>query len=136
MDGSAGKARWLNWSGFIFALLQSLCTATLAVSGVRVLIGVGALAAAAGTNASAQGWHRDAIRIPMLAIALVGALVNLYVLWRLRSLRKRPSSQWRMQPLTRKEKRSEQLQFVLAIVTLVLVGLEWWNHSRLHHPHP
>ena len=135
MDGSAGKARWVNWSSFVFALVQSLCTAVLAISGIRVLIGVGALAAAAGTNASAQGWHQDAIRIPMLAIAMGGALVNLYVLWRLRSLRKRPSSQWRVQPLTSKERRSEQLQFVLAIVTLLLVALEWWAHSRLHHPH-
>ena len=136
MGRRARRVSWISWSSFVFALLQSLCTAVLAVSGIRVLIGVGALAAAAGTNAPARGWHQDAIRIPMLVIALLGALVNLYVLWRLRSLRRRPSSQWRMQPLTRKEKRSEQLQFVLAIVTLVLVALEWWTHSMLHHPHP
>ncbi len=129
------RTRWVSWSSFIFALLQSLCTAVLTISGIRVLIGLGALAAAAGTDAPAKGFHRDAIRIPMMVLALVGALINLYVLWRQWSLRRRPASQWRLQPLTVKEKRSQWLQFVLAIVTLVLLGLEWWTHPMIHHPH-
>ena len=134
-ESAGARARWLNWSSFVFALLQSACTAVLAVSGIRVVIGLGALAAAAGTNAPARGFHQDAIRIPMMLLALAGALVNLYVLWRQWSLRRRPSSQWRIKPLTPKEKRSQWLQFVLASVTLVLLGLEWWTHSMLHHPH-
>jgi hypothetical protein len=129
------KTRWLSWSSFIFALLQSLCTAVLTISGVRVLIGLGALAAAAGTDAPAAGWHGDAIRIPMMVLALAGAAVNLYVLWRMRRLRNRPAAQWRVQPPTAKELRSERWQLVLAIVTIVLLAAEWWAHSRLHHPH-
>ncbi len=31
-----------------------------------------------------------------------------------------------------KEKRSERLQVVLAIVTLILVGLETWTHPMVH----
>lgn len=129
------RTRWVSWSSFVFALLQSVCTAVFAISGVRVLIGLGALAAAAGTDAPPTGFHQDAIRIPMMTLALVGALINLYVLWRQRSLRRRPAAQWRIQPLTVKEKRSQWIQFVLAIVTLVLLGLEWWTHSMIHHPH-
>ena len=134
-DSERRAAWWVNWSSFVFALLQSACTAVLAVSGIRVAIGLGALAAAAGTNAPARGFHQDAIRIPMMLLALAGALLNLYVLWRQWSLRRRPASQWRIQPLTAKEKRSQWLQFVLAIVTLVLLGIEWWTHPMLHHPH-
>jgi len=129
------STRWINWSSFVFALLQSACTAVLAVSGVRVLIGLGALAAAAGTNAPAKGFHQDAIRIPMMILALAGALINLYVLWRQWSLRRRPAAQWRIQPLTAKEKRSQWLQLVLAIVTLILLGLEWWTHPMMHRTH-
>jgi len=129
------RARWVSWTSFLFALLQSLCTAVLAISGVRVLIGLGALAIAAGTDAPARGFHRDAIRIPMMAIALAGALLNLYVLWRQWSLRRRPASRWRLQPLTTKQKRSQWFQFALAIVTLVLLTLEWWTHPMIHHPH-
>jgi hypothetical protein len=134
MEPIERRAHWVSWSSFVFALLQSACTAVLAVSGIRVLIGLGALAAAAGTDAPARGFHQDAIRIPMMAIALVGALINLFVLWRLSSLRRRPASQWRMHPLTAKEKRSQWLQFLLAIATLVLLAIEWWTHPMLHHP--
>jgi hypothetical protein len=70
-----------------------------------------------------------------MLLALAGALINLYVLWRVWSLRRRRASRWRIQPLTLKEKRSQCLQFVLAIVTLALLGLEWWTHPMLHHPH-
>jgi hypothetical protein len=124
--------RWVNLTGLIFALLQSACTAVLAVSGFRVLIGLGALAAAAGIHAPAKGFHQDAIRIPMMILALVGALANLYVLWRVRSLRKRPSSQWRMQPVTPARRRSERLQLVLSVVTLLLLAAEWITHPMIH----
>jgi hypothetical protein len=128
------KTRWLSWSSFVFALLQSLCTAVLTISGLRVLIGLGALAAAAGTDAPASGWHRDAIRIPMMVLALVGTFVNLYVIWRVRRLRNRPSAQWRTQPATQKELRSERWQIALAVITFVLLAAEWWAHSIVHHP--
>ncbi|HUX43359.1 MAG TPA: hypothetical protein VMV57_01285, partial [Terracidiphilus sp.] len=85
-----------------------------------------------GIYAPAKGWHQDAIRIPMLAIATVGAVVNLAVIAWIRHLRARPSAQWRKRELTVKQKRSERLQIVLAIVTLVLVGLETWTHSLVH----
>ena len=135
MEATARSTRWVNWSSFAFALLQSACTAVFAISGIRVLIGLGALAAAAGTNAPARGFHQDAIRIPMMILALAGALINLYVLWRQWSLRRRPAAQWRIQPLSAKEKRSQWIQFVLAIVTLALLGLEWWIHPMMHHQH-
>src|SRR5258708_13177 len=73
-----------NGSGMVFALLQSACTAVIAFSSVRVAIGLSALAAAAGIHAPAHGFHQDAIRIPMMALALAGALLNLFVLWRVR----------------------------------------------------
>jgi hypothetical protein len=68
----------------------------------------------------------------MLIVATVGSLVNLYVLWRIRSLRSRPSSQWRIQPPTAKQLRSERFQFVLSVLTLVLVVIESAIHHHLH----
>lgn len=127
------KRSWIvAWTSFLFILLQSLCTAVMAVSGVRVLVGVGALAAAAGLGRPASGWHQDAIRIPMMVLAVGGSVVNLYVLWRVRSLRARPSSQWRMQPVSAKKKRAENIQIVLAIITLMLVAVEGWTHRIVH----
>ncbi|MGA3133747.1 MAG: hypothetical protein ABSD59_23520 [Terracidiphilus sp.] len=124
--------RTLGSTSLVFALLQSLCTAVFAISGVRVAIGLSALAAVSGTYAPARGFHQDAIRIPMLIFAAVGALVNLAVLawiWRLRA---QGSAQWRRRELTPGQKRSERLQVMLAVVTLILVGLETWTHSKIH----
>src|ERR1700743_1360851 len=129
--------RWLAWSSLIFAFLQSVCAFVVATSSIRVLIGLGSLAAAAGTDAPAKGLHfyQDTIRIPMMLFALGGAVVKLYALWRVRSLRKRPSSQWRIQPVTAKQKRSEWLQIALSVLTLVVLAAEWTAHQWLHLPY-
>jgi hypothetical protein len=119
-------------TSLFFILLQSACTAVMAISGVRVVIGLGALAAAAGLHRPAGGFHADHIRIPMMVIAVIGSVLNLYVVWRIRSLRSRPASQWRMTPVTPQQKRSETLQIVLAIITLILVALEYGTHLIVH----
>jgi len=108
----------------------------LTISGIRVAIGLSALAAASGIYAPAKGWHQDAIRIPMLIVATVGAVVNLAVIAWIRHLRNRPEAQWRRRERTAKEKGSERLQIILAIVTLVLVGLETLTHPMVHRTGP
>ena len=132
-EGSA-VTKLLTWSSLIIAVLQSLCTAVLAVSGIRVLIGLTALAAAAGSNAPAKGYHSDAIRIPMMAGALLGSLLNLYLVWHIRRLRNRPAAQWRLAPVSAKKLASERLQIILSILTLLLLAAEWITHPLLHHP--
>ncbi len=125
---------WLvSTTSFVFIVLQSACTAVMAISGIRVAIGLSGLAAATiGIHAPAGGFHRDAIRIPMMIAATVGSLINLYVVWRIRSLRARPSSQWRVQPATPKQRRSELFQIALAVLTLILVAAEWITHPMVH----
>jgi len=133
---SSAVATARSWAvaltSFFFILLQSACTAVMAISGVRVVIGLTALAAAAGLHRPASGFHADAIRIPMMVIALIGSFVNLYVIWRIRSLRSRPSSQWRTSPATPKQKRAEAFQIALAVITLALVLAEWITHRIVH----
>jgi hypothetical protein len=126
------RAWIVGLTSFFFIRLQSACTAVMAISGVRVIIGLSALAAAAGLNRPASGFHADAIRIPMMAIAVIGPLLNLYVIWRIRSLRSRPSAQWRTTLVTPKQKRAEAFQIVLAIITLALVAAEWITHRIVH----
>ncbi len=131
-EGTERRLRWANLGSFLFALIQSACAAVLAISGFRVLIGLSALAAASGVYAPAKGFHQDAIRIPMMWVALIGALANLYSVWRVRSLRARPAAQWRVQPVSRKKLRSERLQIVLAVVTLLLLAAEFVTHPMMH----
>ena len=122
---------FMNWSGLAFAILQSACTAVVAISGLRVAIGLGALAAAAGIHAPAQGFHQDAVRIPMMALAFLGAVVNLYVVWKVRRLRNRPAARWRVQPVSKKKLHSERFQIALSILTLLLLAAEWIAHFKL-----
>jgi len=124
--------RALSGASLVVALLQSACTAVLTISGIRVAIGLTALAAASGIYAPARGFHQDAIRIPMLALAAAGALVNLAVLAWIWKLRAAPSAQWRRREIGPRERRSQRLQVLLAVVTLVLVGLEVWTHPMVH----
>jgi hypothetical protein len=131
---AVNKRAWLvSMTSLAFIILQSACTAVMAISGIRVAIGLSGLAAATiGIHAPASGWHRDAIRIPMMIAAVAGSLINLFVIWRIRALRARPSSQWRIQPATPKQRRSEVFQIALSVVTLILVAAEWITHPMVH----
>jgi hypothetical protein len=68
---TAEKKTWLvTATSLVFIILQSACTAVIALSGVRVAIGLSALAVATfGVHGPAVGFHRDAIRIPMMIAA-------------------------------------------------------------------
>lgn len=128
--------RYLGVSTFLFALLQTLCPAVIALSAMRVFIGLGALAAAAGSNAPPRAWHVDSIRIPMMLIAALGAALNLFIIWHVRRLRTRPAAQWRIAPLSASKSRSERWQIALAILTFLCLAAEWITHPMMHHPHP
>lgn len=135
--GLESKAiRTVGGASLLLAVLQSLCTAIVAINGIRVAIGLTALAAIGGVFAApAAFWHQDAIRIPMLWLATIGSIVNLGVIAWIRHLRGKSSAQWRRREPSARQKRSERLQIVLALVTLILVGLETWLHGmRTGHP--
>lgn len=134
-QASHGRTGWLGVTSVVFALLQALCPAVIAYSGLRVLIGLTALAAAAGTDAPARGVHADIIRIPMMFFALFGTILNLFVIWQVRRLRRSPAAQWRLQPVSAKTLRSERIQIALAIVTFAALLAEWITHPMIHHPH-
>lgn len=128
-----GTRRWaVGLTSLFFIVLQSLCTFAMALSGVRLIIGLGALAAvAAGAKEPATGFHQDAVRIPMMVLAVLGSCINLYMIWRIRSLRNRPSARWRQQPITRRRLWGERVQITLAVVTLFLVLAEFLSHHYI-----
>lgn len=127
--------RTLSLASMALALMQSICTAVVAFSAIRVAIGLTSLAAVAGVYEPETGYHGDAIRIPMLILATLGSLINLFVLFRIWSLRSRDAGNWRRREVTPKEKRSERWQFALSIVTLILVAAELWTHTIIFRTH-
>src|SRR5260370_34464696 len=71
------NAKLINWSSMVSALLQSECSAVIAISGLRVAIDLGAFSAAASVDAPRMCFNQDAIRISMIALALAASLLNL-----------------------------------------------------------
>jgi hypothetical protein len=129
---AATSRSWIiGLTSFLFILLQSACTAVMALSGLRLLIGLSSLAFAASGMKLLASIHGNAIRVPMELLAVAGSVINLYVIWRIRSLRARPSSQWRVAPVPPAKRRAESIQIALALLTLLLVATEWTIHIIL-----
>src|SRR6202158_138361 len=125
------NSKLINWSALLFAVLQSVCSAFIALNGVRLLIGVGAFAAASGALKLADRMHIAAIRIPMMLLALAGSVLNLGVLWQVWRLRRRPASAWRQTAVPKRKIASEWLQFTLSVLTLLLLAAEFVAHRIL-----
>jgi len=124
----------IAWSSFFFALLQSVCTFLAALDGLRLAIGITSVALSAGSGALLGRLHADWIRVPMVVLALLGALLNLIVLLQVRRLRNRPASRWRQVPVSPGKLRIERLQFALSIATFVLIAVEEYLHlGEFHH---
>ncbi|HEY3928893.1 MAG TPA: hypothetical protein VGL89_10980 [Candidatus Koribacter sp.] len=129
-------SRWsvtlLSWGSFALALAESICVAAVALSGIRVAIGMTSLIAATAAG-PAHGFHRNAVRIPILAIGAIGSIVVLLLVWNEGRMRKNPAAAWRLQPLTAKQKRSRRIQVVLAILSLLVIAAELFSHPWFHH---
>ena len=127
------RLKLFNYSGIFFAILQSACSTFIALSGIRFLIGVGAFAFATGALRFADRVHLDAIRIPMMSLAVLGSLLNLLALRRVSSLRRRAASAWRQRPVPNQKKRAERVQFAISVLTLLIVATETAAHYHLFH---
>jgi hypothetical protein len=128
---NAGRVQGaIAWSSLFFALLQSICTFFAAANGLRLVVGLGSLVLSAGAGAMLDRFHTDALRIPMVGLALAGSLLILAVLVQIRRLRRRSASQWRQQSLGPRKLRMERLQIVLSVATLVLIAVEETLHYR------
>jgi hypothetical protein len=124
---------WISWSSLFFAFLQSVCTFLMAMSGLRLLIGVGSLALSAEVTAFLDGLHASWLRIPMIGLALFGTGLNLISILQIRRLRARPASKWRQAPVPVGKLRMERWQLALSLITLALIALEEGFHLRLFH---
>jgi hypothetical protein len=131
-DTATGRSWVIGVTSILFILLQSACAAVMAISGLRFLIGISSLAFAASGAKFLSSIHGSAVRIPMEFLAVAGSAINLYVIWRIRSLRARPASQWRLEGAPSEKKRTESIQIALAVLTLLLVVVEWIIHIVLH----
>lgn len=122
------------WTGLVFAVLQSVCTVLIGLGGARILISILSLAAATSVMSGWDWLHRDVFRIPMMAFAFIGAIINLIVVAQVRTLRNRPSARWRLDLATHAKKTNQEYwQIVLSVVTVVLLAAEEIIHLHSIH---
>jgi hypothetical protein len=124
----------IGWASLALAAIQAICAAAVALSGVRVLLGMTSLLAA-GAVGPAHGFHRNALRIPMLTIAGILAAINLLLLWNENRIRRNPSAQWRIHPLTSRQRRGRWIQLATSVSALLLVLAEVVTRPWFHIEH-
>jgi hypothetical protein len=132
-EGPRRTRNAIAWTSLAFAVLQSVCTFFAAMNGLRVGIGITSLVLASSTAAAIDHFHSSWLRLPMIVLAVLGSVINLVVLWQIQRLRKLPSAQWRQTPQKPSKMRSERIQLVLSILTLILVALEERQHLIWQH---
>jgi hypothetical protein len=118
----------LGFGSLTLAVIEAICLFFVTANGVALLLGGASIAFAQGVLV----FHSAAIRIPLLSLATIGALLNLWLLfnsWRLRSA---PSARWRRKPLEKQERRRVIIVATLSILTLVFVATELILHHHYH----
>ena len=110
------------------AVVQGACVFLMLGNSLKVLLGIGGVTAAARSTFL----HSDPVRIPLMICAAVCATITLYVIWNGWRLRNRPEAQWRVRPLTRRERWNIGIALGTSILSLSLVIGEFYAHGILH----
>lgn len=118
-----------SWGAFFLATIEAACL--IVVTAGRTGIALSAI------SASVTSWiaflHRDIFRIPALLLAIIGSMINLWILWRSHRLRNAPSAAWRKRSLTAKERWRISIVLVLSVLTLFTAAFEIHFHRLIHH---
>ena len=108
----------------IFALLGAPCAIGSLIGPLAVGLGMGAFFGT--TMTFLEIFDKPAIRYPILSLAALGSLANLYIVWRAYKLHK----QDKMSPVvtTRTFKFRRVLVVSLSVATLLVIALELYFH--------
>jgi hypothetical protein len=120
-------------TGFLFAVLQSVCTFFFALGALRLMFGATALVAVSQAGVIWDRFHADSIRGPMMIVSLAGLLISWASLRRIKRIRENPSSQWRKVTLPPRQAKLERWQAASQIATLVLLAVEEGMHLWTFH---
>jgi len=113
----------------IFGVLGAPCAVSTLIGPLAVAFGAGGLFGLAGALTFLD---QSVIRIPILVLATLAALANLYTLWHARSLRLQEKVSPQLVAMTTLEKRRTIFVFAASLATLGIVVFEVIAHAILH----
>ena len=117
------------WGSLLLASIEAACVTFITLNGFSLLIGAGSI----GLARWATYLHNiEAIRLPVLALATVGAIANILVVANGWWLRRAPAARWRYRPLTASERRRILLTLGSSAITFAIVVTELLEHKALH----
>jgi class 3 adenylate cyclase len=116
----------------VFGILGAPCAITTLIGPLAVAFGAGGVF---GLTATLVYLDQSFIRVPILALASLAAIANLYTLWHARQLRSEERIGAHLKMMTTLEKRRTYFVFTASVVTLAIVAFEIVAHMLLH-PQP
>ena len=129
--GERAPRRGLSLGAVLFAILGAPCAALALVGPLAVALGLGSLFAVLSINVLSV-LDADPIRIPLLVLATLGALANLYTVWHGHRLRQRAAAEDRFVPLTRLDRQRTFAVVAMGCLTIMFVLAELVAHAYLH----
>ncbi len=111
----------------LFAILGAPCAATAILGPLAVFLGIGSMLGAA--MPFMMTLDQALVRLPLQILAVVGSLVNLYVIWH--GYRKRREDSNQVLSLTQHERYKVTLVGSISLLTLVVVSFELYAHVFL-----
>ena len=88
--------------------------------------------ATTGLALEASWIHSEPVRLPLLALAAIGSVFNLFVLRNARRLRHKPEAQWRIKPLRFRDKLRNGIVYSASVLTLFMVISELVLHPSVY----
>ncbi len=130
-SADTNPSRTMGLGALVFAILGAQCAVAVLISPLAVALGFGTLF---GLSSVLIYIDKSAIRIPVLILAALGALANLYTLWHARSLRLQAVAEGNQQLglMTALERRRTRFVLGTAIAVLVIVLSEIFFHGTRH----
>jgi adenylate cyclase len=113
----------------VFGILGAPCAIATLIGPLAVVVGIGGLFGLAGALTFLD---QSIIRMPILALATLAALANLYTLRQARALRMESKIPEQLKTMTTLEKRRTSIVLTASVLTLAVVLFEIIAHILMH----
>ena len=121
--------RKLSAGTILFGILGAPCLGAAILGPLSIALGIGTLAAS--ITPALVFFDQPVVQIPIQALAVVGALGNLYVIWY--GLQKRKKSVFMQSVLSRYERIKVSAIAIICVMSLTFIGVELFIHLILGH---
>ena len=113
----------------IFGILGAPCAVATLIGPLAVALGAAGLF---GLAAALTFLDQSIVRVPILLLAMLAALANLYTLWQARKLRMESKVPDHLKTMTTLEKRRTTFVLTASLLTLGIVLFEMVAHALMH----